>query len=66
MLVLSRKEGESIILNLPNCESISITLSKYVGLQTKVSINAPKNVKVLRKELTEREFSTISHNKVIE
>ena len=30
MLVLSRKEGESIILNLPNGESISITLSKYV------------------------------------
>ena len=51
MLVLSRKEGESIILNLPNGESISITLSKYVGMQTKVSINAPKNVEVLRREL---------------
>ena len=52
MLVLSRKEGESIILRLPNGEQIKILLSEYVGQQTKVVVDAPNNVLILREELT--------------
>jgi len=51
MLVLSRNEGESIIFNLPSGEQITVTLTEYSGLQTKVGIEAPKDVKVLREEL---------------
>lgn len=51
MLLLSRKEGESIILNLPNGDQVRICLTQYNGVQTKVGIDAPPNVQILREEL---------------
>ena len=51
MLVLSRKEGESIIFNLPSGEQIIVKLTEYSGQQTKVGIEAPQDVEVLREEL---------------
>ena len=51
MLVLSRKVGESIILNLPNGEQVRICLNKYVGEQTRIGIEAPQDVQILREEL---------------
>jgi len=51
MLVLSRKEGESIILNLPNGEQVRICVTKYVGEQARVGIEAPNNIQILREEL---------------
>lgn len=51
MLVVSRKEGESIILELPNGEIVKFHVSKYMGAKTIVGIEAPKNVKILREEL---------------
>ncbi|XEC95377.1 carbon storage regulator CsrA [Paenibacillus tarimensis] len=47
MLVLSRKKGESIIIQ----DDIEITILEVNADTVKIGINAPKEVEVLRKEL---------------
>jgi len=42
MLVLSRKEKESITLKMPNGDSVEICLLAYRGEVTKVGIKASK------------------------
>lgn len=48
MLVLSRKEGESLIIG----DNITLVISKVVGNRVTIGIEAPKDVKVMRAELT--------------
>jgi len=47
MLALSRKKGESLILN----NNIEVTILEVKGDQVKVGISAPKSVPVYRKEV---------------
>lgn len=47
MLVLSRKPGEKIIIG----DNVEVTVVAIKGNQVKISINAPKDVKILREEL---------------
>ncbi len=47
MLILSRKLNESIIIG----DDIEISIVDIKGDQVKIGINAPKNVKVFRKEV---------------
>lgn len=47
MLVISRKKGESLLIG----EDIEITVVKVDDGSVKLSISAPKNVTILRKEL---------------
>ena len=47
MLALTRKKGESIILN----NDIEISVLELRGDQAKIGINAPKEVPVYRKEV---------------
>lgn len=47
MLVLTRKRNQSIILN----DNIELTIIDIQGDQVRVGINAPKDVKVFRKEV---------------
>jgi carbon storage regulator len=47
MLILTRKKGQSIIIN----NNIEIMISSIDGDQVKIGINAPKEVNVLRKEV---------------
>ena len=47
MLVITRKKGESILIG----ENIEITVMKVEDGAVKISINAPKEVTILRKEL---------------
>ena len=47
MLVLSRKEGESIIIN----ENITIVVTRIQGGKVRIGIEAPKDVPVRRQEL---------------
>lgn len=47
MLVLTRKRNQSIVVN----DNIEITVIDIQGDQVKVGINAPKDVKVFRKEV---------------
>ncbi|MEW9702578.1 carbon storage regulator CsrA [Paenibacillus sp. SI8] len=49
MLILTRKKGQSIIIN----NNIEIVISAFDGDQVKIGINAPKEVNILRKELYE-------------
>ena len=47
MLALSRKKGESIIIN----NDVEITVLDIKGDQVKIGITAPKSVPVYRKEV---------------
>jgi carbon storage regulator len=47
MLVLSRKKGESIILQ----DNIEITILEVNGDTIKIGIQAPKEVDIVRKEI---------------
>ncbi len=55
MLVLSRKEGEKIVLKLTNGEIITICLRDLTGSRASVAISAPREVKILRTEIAEKE-----------
>ncbi len=48
MLVLTRKENESIVIR----EDIEIRIARIQGNKVRVGIIAPKNIPVYRKELT--------------
>lgn len=47
MLVLTRKKGESIIID----NKIEIIIIEVNGDQVKMGINAPKEIPILRKEI---------------
>ncbi|UVI29893.1 carbon storage regulator CsrA [Paenibacillus spongiae] len=47
MLVLSRKKGESVILQ----DNIEITILEVTADTVKIGINAPKDIEILRKEI---------------
>ncbi|MEF9951645.1 MAG: carbon storage regulator [Clostridium sp.] len=47
MLVLKRKIGESLIIG----DNIEINIEEIAGGYVKLSIEAPKNMKIVRKEL---------------
>lgn len=47
MLVLSRKRGQTILIN----DNIEIYISAIEGDSVKIGINAPENVTIMRKEL---------------
>lgn len=53
-LLLSRKEGENIILETPN-EKIIIQLDKLSSGRAKIRIFAPKNITIKREELYKEE-----------
>lgn len=54
MLVLSRKEGERIVIG----DQITLVVSKVSGNRVTIGIEAPKDVKITRGELaTRREFT---------
>lgn len=47
MLVLSRKQGESIQI----AENVMITIAEVRGGRVKLTIDAPKSVRVMRREI---------------
>ncbi len=47
MLALSRKRGESLVIN----NNIEITILEIRGDQIKIGIDAPKDVSIYRKEV---------------
>jgi carbon storage regulator len=52
MLVLSRKTGESIQID----DNIFVTVSEVKGGRVRLSIQAPTSVRIVRKEILERDF----------
>ncbi|MBR5486078.1 MAG: carbon storage regulator CsrA [Oscillospiraceae bacterium] len=55
MLILSRKSGESFMLN----NEIEIKITEITADCVKIGIDAPKNYKIVRKEL----LQTVESNK---
>ncbi|WP_206459620.1 carbon storage regulator CsrA [Anaerovorax sp. IOR16] len=49
MLILTRKANQSFLIN----EDIEITVTEIGGDKVRIAIDAPKTVKILRKELVE-------------
>jgi carbon storage regulator len=49
MLVLSRKEGERIVIG----DNITLVVSKVSGNRVTIGIEAPKDIKVVRGELSD-------------
>jgi len=54
MLVLSREAGETIQIG----ENITITVKSVKGGRCQIAIDAPREIRVMRKEIYEREHST--------
>ena len=54
MLVLSRKQGESTQID----DNIFVTVSEVKGGRVRLSIDAPRSVRIVRKEVLERDFGT--------
>lgn len=52
-LVLSRQEGDSVILFTESGEVVTITLDLLQKSQAKLTFDAPRSVKILRGELVE-------------
>lgn len=51
MLILTRKIGETIIINEKEDKKIAIIVLEVTGDRIKLGINAPKSTKILREEL---------------
>lgn len=61
MLVIKRKASESILIG----DDIEIIISEITADKVKIAINAPKDIKVTRKELAETcEFNISASEKV--
>jgi len=50
MLILTRREGESMLIG----DEVTITVLRVKGNQVRLGVNAPKNVSVQREEIAER------------
>lgn len=59
MLILSRKEGESVVIG----DDVVVTVI-HVGSKVRLAIEAPRNVKVLRSELDPSAVRIAKHNAV--
>ena len=53
MLVLTRRVGESILIELPSGEQVSVTMLGIKGNQVRIGTDAPDDIKILREELLE-------------
>ena len=55
MLILTRRPGESIMIELPTGERIQVAVLGQKGNQVRVGIDAPADMVILREELIDRE-----------
>ena len=53
MLVLTRRPGESIIIELPTGEQIDVTVLSVKGNQVRIGTDAPDDMAIVREELLE-------------
>ena len=61
MLVLSRKEGETLIIG----DDIRVTIAQVRGNRVKVGVDAPSSVKIKRGELAQRPEFRPQENAVV-
>jgi len=60
MLVLSRRKNDSIIIG----DDVTVTIVDCDGDKVRIGIDAPKNIRVLRKELMETAEDNAAASKV--
>ena len=51
MLVLGRKEGESLVITTPAGERVTIRICAIRGNTVRVGVTAPRDYEVLREEI---------------
>jgi len=61
MLVLNRKEGESLIID----DDIKVVVLKVKGRQVKIGIQAPRDTKIAREEIANKDNSAAPVAEVI-
>ena len=54
MLVLTRREGETLIIELPSGETIEVTVLGIKGNQVRIGTDAPDDIAIVREELLEK------------
>ena len=54
MLILTRRPGESLIIELPTGERIQVTVLEVKGNQIRIGTNAPDDIAIVREELLEK------------
>jgi carbon storage regulator len=54
MLILTRRPGETLIVETPDGERITVTVLEVKGNQVKIGTDAPDDVSIVRKELLEK------------
>ena len=54
MLILTRRVGESIIIETPAGERITVTVLGVKGNQVRIGTDAPDDVSIMREELLAR------------
>jgi len=54
MLILTRRIGESIIIELPTGEQIEVTVLGIKGNQIRIGTDAPDEISIVREELLEK------------
>jgi carbon storage regulator len=54
MLILTRRLGESIIIETPTGELIQVTVLGVKGNQVRIGTEAPGDISIVREELLER------------
>ena len=53
MLILSRRIGETFILELPTGEQIKVTVLTNTSNQVRIGTDAPDDIAIMREELLE-------------
>ena len=53
MLILTRRPGEKLILELPNGDRVAVTVLEVKGNQVRIGTDAPDDVVIVRGELVE-------------
>lgn len=54
MLILTRRPGETLIIELPNGKQIDVTVLEVKGNQVRLGTDAPDDIAIVREELLER------------
>ena len=53
MLILTRRPGETLIIELPTGEKIAVTVLTIKGHQATITTNAPDDISIVREEQLE-------------
>ena len=54
MLILTRRPGETLIIETPAGERIEVTVLQVKGSQVRIGTQAPADISIVREELVER------------